>query len=402
MAKSVNDYYSEKMKKLLEMQKAQNAAQLSSPAQQGRTADVSNDQSTGRGYYDSFRMRTAPPAKTQSAPNQGKARSKNRNPLERDVIDDVRKGKSPSNRNGTQQSAKPGAESETIKRTEKTRPRINPEQTVEDRFEEYLKQVEAVRAAKRARTLRKVRDSIVSFLLITAVFTVMCVVVYRLLFVINDISAVGGVDYTSEELVEASGVEKGDHLFSFSSREIGELMTLRCPELSEVDVERTPPGKIVFNVTEEPPRFYCDFYGEYRMLSPTLRVLASVTESDAKSKKCIKIILPDISRATAGLAPEFCDVKDDSYIFSAAAAVLNSSLGDRAGTLDVSDKYNMTLTVDGKYILKLGDSESIETKLRIAAAVLENEMFDKDIKATIDVTDLSESSVVEDPGLKVD
>ncbi len=394
MAKSVNEYYSEKMQKLLEMQKNNPQAALppsttvgsASPAPQG-----------GRGYYDSFRSRVD--ADKKAPPTQGQKRQAPRKkPLERTVIDDIREGKRPRTRS---QGAGDGKRHEPPY-TQKRRPRVAPEQTAEDKFAESVKQLEAMQTAKRARTLRKVRDMTISIGLIVAVFVVMCIVVYRLLFVITDIKAEGSEVYSSDELVIASGVHKGDHLFSFSSKELSKLMTLRCPEISEVDVERTPPGTIVMNITEEKSTFYADFYGEYRLLSPSLRVLSSVTEADAKEKGCVKLKLPDVSNATAGLVPEFSSVRDDNYIFEICAALESSPLADRAGSLDVSDKYNIVLTVDSKYIIKLGNNESIETKLKIANAVLEDEMFKKDIKATIDVTKLSETSVVVDEGLKVE
>ena len=177
---------------------------------------------------------------------------------------------------------------------------------------------------------------------------------------------------------------------------------LRCPEISSVDVDRTPPGTITVNVTEEKPAFYADFYGEYRLLSSSLRLLRSVTEEEARSLGCIKLKLPDILQATAGMKISFADVRNDSYIYDTCANILGSDLSKRTGSVDLSDKFNMTMTVDSRYKIKLGDSESVETKLRIAAAVLEDEMFKKDIKATIDVTDLSETGVVVDDGLKLD
>ena len=93
---------------------------------------------------------------------------------------------------------------------------------------------------------------------------------------------------------------------------------------------------------------------------------------------------------------------DDDYIYEICKALLDSPLAERAGSLDISDKYNIVLTVDSKYIIRFGDNESFDTKLKIANAVLKDEMFKKDIKATIDVTKLSETSVVVDEGLKID
>lgn len=389
MAKSVNEYYSEKMQKLLEMQKSQNTATLASPT--AKSNDGQKRPVGGRGYYEEFKTRVRPNA-------DGKQQGQQRGAPARPSAASHRTAgsKIPPGRHGVR------AGERDQRQNESPRPKINPEQTTRDRMEEYLRSVEAMRTAKRARVLRKVRDGIISCALIIAVFSVMCVVVYRLLFVINDLSAEGGERYGSDELVAASGVNEGDHLFSFSSKDVGKLITLRCPEIASVDVERTPPGKIVFNVTEESPAFYADFYGEYRKLSGSLRVLGSVTEEEAKGEGCIKLLIPDIIKATAGETPEFKNVRDEDYIYDVSAAVVASSLGERAGKLDLSDKYNMTLTVDGKYIIKLGDGESIETKLRIAEAVLEDEMFDGDVKATIDVTDLSETGVVVDQGLKIE
>ena len=319
--------------------------------------------------------------------------------MNRTPVDDVREGKPPRQR-GSAQTAGNGAPKQSTQPPK--RKRINPEQTARDKYEENLKRLEAQKKAQRARIIRKIRDAAVSCVLIAAVFIVMCVVVYRLLFVINDISAAGAVSNTGEEIVSASGVFEGDHLFSFSSKEVGQLITLRCPEVVEVDVERTPPGTIVFNVVEEKPTFYADFYGEYRLLSESLRVLDSVKLEDAKAMGCIRIVLPDVYNATAGLVPEFAKVRNDKYIYSVCTALVESGFAERAVSIDLRDKFDITVGIDSKYLLKLGEWESSETKLKIAAAVLEDDMFKGETKAIIDVSDLSKTSVVVDEGLTVD
>ena len=398
MSKSVNEYYSEKMKKLLEMQRGENGAgQLSSPAPKKNNGAANGD---GRSYYERFRRGVDNgPARKVGTVSHSQQRVKN--PLERTPVDDMRDGR-PLRKNlgyeGSRSHQKENGQAVNGRR----RPKVNPEQTAKEKLEQAEKQAQAIQTAKRARMMRNVRDAIISFGLTFAVLVVFLVVVYRLLFVITDISAVGGSVNSSEELLLASGVAKGDHLYSFSSKDIGKLMALRCPEIESVDVERTPPGKIVFNVVEEEPAFYADFYGEYRLMSPTLRIMDSVTEEDARNKGCVKLFLPCVSRVTSGLVPVFLNIRDDSYIFELCDALQNSALSDRVTSANLVDKFNIKVAVDGKYIVKLGDIESIDIKLKIATAVLEDDMFDKDIKATIDVTDLSETSVVVDEGLTIE
>lgn len=399
MPKSVNEYYSEKMKRLLELENQKNVGRLSSP-----TAGGQAQKNDGRGYYEDFRKKVGTRdshdghIKVQKSIAGAPGRQKPQDRKNKSFADGQRQGKPPSK---SSQNIKRDAPKKAGGEEQKRR-RISPEQTARDKYEENLRRMEAMRLARRGRILRKVRDTAISCALILAVFVVMCIVVYRLLFVIKDISIAGNVSNTSEELVLASGVESGDHLFSFSSREVGELMILRCPEISYVDVERTPPGTIVFNVTEEEPRFFADFYGEFRLLSESLRVLDSVTEEDARETGCIKIKLPDVKCATAGLTPEFSSVRSDKYIYEVCASLMASPLGEKATSLDVSDKFDITVGVEGKYRIRLGECESIDTKLKIASAVLEDEMFQGETKATVDVTDLSETSVIVDDGLIIE
>lgn len=374
MGKSVNEYYVENMKKLMEMQKARgNTARLASPAQNPN--NTKNPPSDGKGYYEQFRHKVENDKRSQSS------------------------GSRPQRPQSSQQKAPQGG-NRPSERTERIK--ISPEQTQRDRYEENARYVEAMQTAKKARVRRRLKDAAISLGLIFALLIAIGVVLYRLLFVINDLTVVGSESYTEEELLLAAGVMEGDHLYSFSSKDKGELISLRCPEVCEVDVERTPPGKIVFNITEEEPIFYAEFYGEYRTLTRTLRVLDSISLEDAKSNGYIKLILPDIKSATAGVAPEFSSVRSDAYIYEVANALVESKLYERAGTVDLSDKFSITMSVDGKYKIKLGDSESVDVKLRIANAVLGDEMFSDDKSAIIDVTDLSQTSVVVDSGLDLD
>ncbi len=402
MAKSIDEYYSEKMKKLLEAQKEKKEAQPALPTAQIAAPAQNDERPKGRDYYDSFRSKVEKEKAGVHTPPSRRDRT-DKNPLERTAVDDLREGKPPRRRPKTESSAVASSAADGAgEKDRKPKKGSFPEQTLEDRQQESAKQMEAMQMAKRARSRRNARDLIISAALIFAVLIFMCVVAYRLLFVINDISIPATAVHSQESLLSATGVRKGDHLYSFSSREVGELLMLRCPEIAEVDVERTPPGKIDFIITEEKPAFYADFYGEYRLLSPSLRVMGSVTEEDAKEKGCIKLVLPDVSNVTAGLVPTFADVRDEEYIFEVCEAVLASSLCDRAGKIDLCDKYNITFTVDGRYLVFAGGCESMDTKLKLTAATLRDEMFEKNFKARIDVSDLSKTSVVKDEGIVLD
>lgn len=394
MGKSVSDYYAEKMQKLLEAQKQQNNAVPQRPLSAPQKTPQNK---AGRDYYDKFRRAEPGPQKRQTV----QATPVRQRPSDA-VGKDDRKSRSASYT--PPKATAQGTEKNTDGRraAENTAKRKTPEQTEADRRREERAREEAIEKARRARRFRKLRDAVISFVLIIAVFGVMCVFVYRLLFVISNISAEGNETYSSENIVAASGVGEGDHLYSFRSSVVGSIIKHRCPQIVDVDVTRRAPSTITFNVTEEKCMYYADFYGEYRAVSESLRVLFSLSAEEAENSELIYLKLPAVQSAVAGERAEFATLKNDSYIYDVVSAVADSELSERVGMIDLRSKYDIKLACDGKYLLTLGEAESVDTKLRIARSVLDDDMFKNDDKARIDLSDLSKTSVVVDNQITFD
>lgn len=453
MAKSVNDYYAEKMKRLLELQKQEDSRRAAEgrslpPSARGqadanRTPQAARTPTVGQQYYNSFRNRNAAP-RSQGVENPAAGQSQRgekafagavfsgntartgqahagqpytgqpyaEQPYAQHTRPDASRAASytaPRVRTGAAGTAGRAGQSaqDTPSRNSQTdgarqRKNTSPEQTAADRNRERLAREEALQKAKKARKVRKARDTIISFALIIAVFAVMCVVVYRLLFKVSEINVVGSESYTAEEIIEASGIGVGDHLYSFRASTLEKNVILRCPQVKSVEVNRSAPKKVTLTVSEKPCAFYADFYGEYRAVSSDLRVLYSVTRDEAQERGLVLLRLPAVTKAVAGSEAKYSSVRRDDYIYAVTEALQNSELWGRVSAVDLTGKYDIEIVCDGKYLLTLGDSSAVESKLRIGAAVLSDEMFDGDDKAKIDLTNLSETGVVVDNRLELD
>ncbi len=497
MPKSVNDYYAEKMKRLLELQKQEEDSRLSGrPMTLAAPSDQLSIETRGHGYYNSFRTKsreqrtgaaeagerplgTAPghaprPVRTVgsdasrlsaaaphtrtggantgavgtdagagaaprgSGPNSGararispddiyenaRRRTEQQKAEEekRRALDEKRKRENAAARaaekktyesphanvgtpgqavDGAGQSAR-GRSAGSARNARGVNGGASFEQTEADKRRERAAKQEALEKAKRARRLRKIRDAVISFVLILAVFAVMCIVVYRLLFVISDISVDGSENYSADEIIAASGVAEGDHLYSFRASSTEQSIILRCPLVSSVRVKRSAPRKVTFQITEEKSTYYADFYGEYRAMSSDLRVLYSVTRDEAREQGLVLLKLPAVSKAVSGTAAQYSSVRRDSYIYDTVKALSESELWGRIGAVDLTGKYDIKMVCDGKYLLSFGDSGSADSKLRIAAAVLKDDMFSGDDKAKIDLTNLAQTGVVVDNRLELD
>lgn len=397
MGKSAETYYAEKLQQLLELQAAQrqNAPRLSAANQRPRPRRTVQDQKTSaapgkgddRAYYEGFRTRMQQNSQTVTHTQRGTAQRK--------AHANGTRGRQFAHDRNTSARARQSAADARARTADRGKQWT-------DKPQEEKKRVDAYKRATQGRKRRKMREILVSAMLMLGVFVVLCIVTYQLLFVIRNLNASGSSRYTSEEILAASGVDMGDHLYSFSSRVVQETIMLRCPYIAAVDVHRTPPGSIAFDIEEEEPAYFAAFYGEVWEISRSLRVLDPISETDAKEQGLIKLKLPEIKEAISGKRIVFSEIRSDDYMETVLDTLRNSDLAERIGMIDLRSPYNIFMVCDEKYKLLLGDVNVIDTKLRLAIAVLEDELFQSDNKASIDLSDLTATSVIIDNQLDLD
>lgn len=392
MGKSVNDYYSDKMKKLLEEQKKESTPGIAAPQRRSPGEKLhrnENSQSTPKNNDKKARKINGDGLGAGwAAAVRGEEREKGR-----DYYDKFRRGETSAKKN----YQPPRARADEVKGGGAT-----PEQTLENQRLEEERREEAEFIAMRARRRRKIRDSLISSVLILAVTVVICVVLYKLVFVISHINVEGEQIYTEEEIINASGVREGDNLYSFRGSTAEKLITLRCPGVGMATVDKIAPSTVNLYIEEDGAEFYADFYGEYRELSGAFRVMYATDKEKAVSQNLVYVKLPAVRKAFSGEKPEFAEIRSDAYIYDVIDALKDSGLWGKVNSIDLRNKYNVTVNCDGKYQITLGDASSLTTKLKIVCKVLEDEMFNSGDKAKINVSDMTETSVVVDNTLVID
>ncbi|MBR6808538.1 MAG: FtsQ-type POTRA domain-containing protein [Clostridia bacterium] len=255
---------------------------------------------------------------------------------------------------------------------------------------------EARREAGERRKFIKRKRGLVLFLIILVLFVMMMLAVYKLVFVVKNIEITGNGKYSVEELLEASGIGEGVNLYSFRASSVENNITLNCPYIKSVEVDRTMPGDVKITVVEDKAVFYVDVFGEYKILSDNLRVLETLNDTEEVPKGLIKLKLPQIKYAVTGRVITFAGEKRDRDIRDILQNMMNSPLAERVTLVDVRDQFDITMVVDGKFKLVFGDDENVLYKLKTASKVLEDDMFKTDNKVKIDLTTDGKTGVIID------
>lgn len=254
-------------------------------------------------------------------------------------------------------------------------------------------------AGQRKRFIERRRGLILAGVFIL-LFAAILGLIYKLVFVVKAINITGSEKYTNEEILQGAGISEGINLYSFRGSVTADRITLHCPYISAVNIDREIPSTVNITATEDKAAYYTIIYGEYKLLSEGLRVLETV-EADALPEGITKLKLPSVSYAVAGRVIEFTSERRTSDITELLKIVRESPFKDRLTVIDVRDRYDISMICDGKNKLVLGENEDADYKLRVAEKVLEDPMFASENKFRIDLTIRGKTGVVMDNLLDV-
>ena len=260
---------------------------------------------------------------------------------------------------------------------------------------------EARREAEQRKRFIERRRGLVLAVICILLFAAVVGIIYRLVFVVKSINIIGSEHYTKEEIISSAGIAEGINLYSFRASSVVSSITLRCPYISDVTLERRIPSTVNITAEEDTPAYYATIYGEYKLLSAGLRVLETV-DAEEIPEGLLKLKLPTVSYAVAGRRLEFDSEKRDGDINELLKAVRESELADRITVIDLRDRYYVSMICDSKYKLIIGENTDVDSKLRVAAKVLLDEMFSTDNKFRIDLTVRGKTGVVMDNLLDVE
>ena len=260
---------------------------------------------------------------------------------------------------------------------------------------------EVRREAGQRRKLVQKRRGLLFGISCVLIFLAVIFLVYKFVFVVKEISVVGSEKYSTEQITKASGISAGDNLYSFRTSSVVNSITLNCPYIQEVSVDRNIPNNVSISATEDTAVYYADIYGETKLLSAGLRVLDTVAE-DYDLSGLVKLKLPAVSYSVAGREIRFADERRALEIRELLSDVSESALSGRVTIVDIRDQFDAYVVCDGLYKLELGENSDVDYKLRVASKVLEDDMFKTDNKFRLDLTVRGKTGVVMDNQMDLD
>jgi cell division protein FtsQ len=205
---------------------------------------------------------------------------------------------------------------------------------------------------------------------------------------VKDFIVSGVSQYEKNEVVEASGIKKGDKLYKIDKDEVEARLMESCLYFDSVKVVRKFPGTVVFRVEEKMAQWYVEVSGSYYALDSELLVLEETHSNEKFVKGGVpELVLPELSRMICGEKPQFGSSEAESERVEALLLEIQSTtFKSRLTLVDMESRFDIKVVVDGKYDVYIGDPTNVSEKLTEVERILKTDELKNCAGAEIDAS----------------
>ena len=191
-------------------------------------------------------------------------------------------------------------------------------------------------------------------------------------FIITDFVVSESVYYTPDDIIAASGLEKGKSLFTCNNGKVEQLLYSRRPYISSVKVRKILPDTIEISIEEQDGVMYLSVLREDYALNRDLKVLGKV-KGDAKRTR---LLTKGVERCIVGEVAVFEDQDDLELASRLYDEIFDTGLSEKITLIDITDSFNIMFNYDNRFDVYIGDDALLDFKIKVFEKVIED--FDND------------------------
>ena len=206
------------------------------------------------------------------------------------------------------------------------------------------------------------------------------------MFRVKEIKVEGNSYYTSQQIIEASGLKVGQEVLALDTETGIDSIYENCKYVKSARILRTP-FSVRIEVTEFDTVMYTEFNGKYYSLSRDFRVLQESADAAAFAD-FLPVELPEIAALAVGAELRFSNPDADlSYINELIDVLEKNGTLASVTSLDVSQKYSVSYVMDNTCRVEFGKVGDTAVKLSLIGEILSRKGGIGETLAVIDVSD---------------
>ncbi len=216
------------------------------------------------------------------------------------------------------------------------------------------------------------------------------------LWKVESVHAVDGKYYTAAEVLKVAGIQTEDEMLGFDGFAVVKELRREFPLLDRVKVRKQLNGRVTVTFTEVEELYYtCHNVNYYIINAETREVLCiSATPDEAKRVGATYLGLPACARVRVGETLTFVNLpyvpetdvpepatyeletdepeQENAYVFEFVEILMASELSDRVVGMELGDRYDLQVALEGGILLRMGGMEELDRKLTVAKRCLDD------------------------------
>ncbi len=222
------------------------------------------------------------------------------------------------------------------------------------------------RRAARQRAARRRRLKIAFILFLIATFITLAIMCFTVFFPIKRINVSGSEIYSKSQIIKASKLTTDDNLFVVSENEIEKKIRKTLPYIDSVKLKRVFPDAVIITVTDAKEYAYYLSDDKYVILSENNYVLKEQTEAP---ENVFQIITSGIS-GKAGEKVKYKNTAEEELVNNIKNLLCNENI--HIDKIDVSNILQITVNVENKFTVILGNSDYMAEKIAHLSGMIES------------------------------
>ena len=199
-----------------------------------------------------------------------------------------------------------------------------------------------------------------SFLLICAALVFAVSVFFR----VSGLEVEGNSLYSAEEIITASGIEKGDNLFFINQFTAISRIYSKLPYVEKAAISRSLPNKLTIVVTES-KAIACVASEEGNWaIDRSCKLLSKAEGAELNGLIRIEGLTAIAPEAGQLVAPGEADTPKVTYLAAILRQIEGLELREKITYIDISGISNPTFDYLGRFKVKLGSNENLEYKFQ--------------------------------------
>lgn len=223
---------------------------------------------------------------------------------------------------------------------------------------------------------------VLSLIIILVVIAAGCVVFFR----VEDITVTGVSRYTAQEIIDASGVEKGDNLFLVGGSRTAQKIYSTLPYVDEVNIRHALPDGLIINVTERVPAAVIQGDEGWWIMDAKGKILEQVSgpeQAGVAEVTGLTALLPAVGTTLAVEDAE--SLKLESLMDLLSALEQRDILGE-VSSIDLTSAAEISMVYDGRLTVKMRMSDDFMWQTRVLTESIAQGIIQPNETGVVDLT----------------